>query len=174
MLRRASTLPCLRQGRAASPRSASSLQRHRRLRPRRQFCRRIIFGSAKIEAIRASSQRCRSMTIVCARTPRDVGTEPELRTAGAAVQTRIVSVAGIRLDPNRSMRCFKGIVYVDIFSSPTCPATQSVSRKCAARQSSCTECSVTGFGQRHTPPNPSTNDPDLHRLGMGREPRGRN
>ena len=113
MLRRASTLPCLRQGRAASPRSASSLQRHRRLRPRRQFCRRI-FGSAKIEAIRASSQRCRSMTIVCARTPRDVGTEPELRTAGAAVQTRIVSVAGIRLDPNRSMRCFKGIVYVDI------------------------------------------------------------
>jgi hypothetical protein len=23
-------------------------------------------------------------------------------------------VAGIRLDPNRSMRCFKGIVYVDI------------------------------------------------------------
>jgi hypothetical protein len=68
------------------PRSPSSLQRHRRLRP----------------------------TIVCARTPRDVGTEPELRTAGAAAQTRIVSVAGIRLDPNRSMRCFKGIVYVDI------------------------------------------------------------
>jgi hypothetical protein len=34
-----------------------------------------------------------------------------------------VSVAGIRLDPNRSMRYFKGIVYVDIseFES-TCPS----------------------------------------------------
>ena len=32
---------------------------------------------------------------------------------GAAAQTRMVSVAGIRLDPHRSMRSFKGIVYVD-------------------------------------------------------------
>ena len=54
------------------------------------------------------------MSTVCARTPRDVGTEPELRTPGAAAQTRMVSVPGIRLDPNRSIRCFKGIVYVDI------------------------------------------------------------
>jgi hypothetical protein len=54
------------------------------------------------------------MTTVCARTPRDVGTEPELRTPGAAAQARMVSVAGIRLDPHRSMRSFKGKVYVDI------------------------------------------------------------
>ena len=71
-----------------------------------------LFALAKIVAIRASSQRFRSMSTVCARTPRDVGTEPELRTPGAAAQTRMVS--GIRLDPNRSIRCFKGIVYVDI------------------------------------------------------------
>jgi hypothetical protein len=73
-----------------------------------------LFALAKIVAIRASSQRFRSMTTVCARTPRDVGTEPELRTPGAAAQTRMVSVPGIWLDPNRSIRCFKGIVYVDI------------------------------------------------------------
>src|SRR5262249_58853087 len=40
----------------------------------------------KSRAIRASSQRCRSMTNVCARTPRNAGTGPELRTPGAAAQ----------------------------------------------------------------------------------------
>jgi hypothetical protein len=33
---------------------------------------------------------------------------------GAAAQTRTVSVAGIRLDPHRSMRSFKGIICDDV------------------------------------------------------------
>ena len=43
-------------------------------------------------------------------------------------------------DPRKSCATFKGIFCHDISEfDPTCPATQSVSRKCAARQSSCTE-----------------------------------
>ena len=39
---------------------------------------------------------------------------PELRIPNAAAQTRVVSVAKIRLDSRKSMRSFKGIIYVDI------------------------------------------------------------
>ncbi len=38
----------------------------------------------------------------------------ELRIAGAAAQTRMVSVAKIRLDPRKSVRLFKGIICDDI------------------------------------------------------------
>src|SRR5260370_3347063 len=71
-------------------------------------------GIAKNRGIRASSQRCRSMTTVCARTPGDVGTEAELSTPGAAAQTRVASRAGIRLDPPKSTRLFKGIICDDV------------------------------------------------------------
>src|SRR5262249_42137352 len=67
----------------------------------------------QIVAIRASSQRCRSMTTVCtvcARTPRDVDTEPELRIPGAAAQTRVVAMARIWLRLEESARAFKGII----------------------------------------------------------------
>jgi hypothetical protein len=89
------------------------------------FCRpRSTFGLAKIVAIRASSQRCRSMTTVCAR--RELATEPELRTPGAAAQTRMVSVARIRLDPHRSMQSFKGIVCDDVSEFESCMPSQAV------------------------------------------------
>ena len=39
---------------------------------------------------------------------------PELRIPGAAAQMRVVSVAGIRLDPPKSTRLFKGIICDDI------------------------------------------------------------
>ena len=39
---------------------------------------------------------------------------PELRITGAAAQTRMVSVAGIRLDSRKSVRHFKGIIPDDI------------------------------------------------------------
>ena len=39
---------------------------------------------------------------------------PELRILNAAAQTRIVSVARIRLDPRKSVRPFKGIICGDI------------------------------------------------------------
>jgi hypothetical protein len=42
------------------------------------------------------------------------GTRPELRPRTAAAQTRIVSVARIRLDPRKSVRPFKGIICRDI------------------------------------------------------------
>src|SRR6266516_1835862 len=45
---------------------------------------------------------------------RDLGTGPELRIANAAAQTRIVSVARIRLDSRKSARPFKGIFCADI------------------------------------------------------------
>jgi hypothetical protein len=39
---------------------------------------------------------------------------PELRIPNAAAQTRMVSVAKIRLDSRKSVRSFKGIICVDI------------------------------------------------------------
>src|SRR5262249_41200175 len=39
---------------------------------------------------------------------------PELRIPGAAAQTRVVSMAGIRLDSPKSVRAFKGIICDDI------------------------------------------------------------
>src|SRR5437660_12311558 len=42
------------------------------------------------------------------------GTRPELRILNAAVQTRIVSVARIRFDFQKSARRFKGIICDDI------------------------------------------------------------
>src|SRR5262249_16862099 len=39
---------------------------------------------------------------------------PELRIPGAAAQTRVVSMGGIRLDCRKSVRSFKGIICVDI------------------------------------------------------------
>ena len=51
---------------------------------------------------------------------------PELRISAAAAQTRVVSLAGIRLGSWESARAFKGIVCDDISgSSFTCPAMQS-------------------------------------------------
>src|SRR5258705_8168761 len=50
-----------------------------------------------------------------ARTPcLDPGTRPELHLPNAAAQTRIVSVARIRLDSRKSVRSFKGIICADI------------------------------------------------------------
>ena len=54
------------------------------------------------------------MTNVCARTPADAGTGPELRTPGAAAQTRMVSVARVRLGSWESARAFKGIICDDV------------------------------------------------------------
>ena len=39
---------------------------------------------------------------------------PELRIPNAAAQTRMVSVAKIRLDRRKSTRLFKGIIYDDV------------------------------------------------------------
>jgi hypothetical protein len=39
---------------------------------------------------------------------------PELRIPGAAAQTRVVSMAGIRLGSWESARAFKGVICVDI------------------------------------------------------------
>src|SRR5262249_40696395 len=51
---------------------------------------------------------------------------PELRVLNAAAQTRIISVARIRLEPWKSVPPFKGIFCDDISeSSLTCPARQS-------------------------------------------------
>src|SRR5262245_59242272 len=53
---------------------------------------------------------------------------PELLIPGAAAQTRVVSMAGIRLGSGESARAFKGIICDDIWSSsPACPARQSPS-----------------------------------------------
>jgi hypothetical protein len=77
--------------------------------------RRIISGSAEITAIRAL-QRCRSMAklrhITLAEDPGS--TRPERHFPSGAAQTRIVSVARIRLDPRKSVRPFKGIICGDI------------------------------------------------------------
>jgi hypothetical protein len=72
------------------------------------FCRpRSTFGLAKIVAIRVIS----TMQIDDHRLREDAAGcwhEPELRTPGAAAQTRMVSVAGIRLDPQDLCDLSKG------------------------------------------------------------------
>ena len=57
--------------------------------------------------------------------PEDPGSS-ELRIPGAAAQTRLVSMSGIRLFRRKSTQSFKGIICDDIseFESST-PATQS-------------------------------------------------
>src|SRR6516225_12129523 len=52
-------------------------------------------------------------TNVCTRA-RDDGRRPELRITGAAAQTRMVSVARIRLGSCESARAFKGIICDDV------------------------------------------------------------
>ena len=68
----------------------------------------------------------------------------ELRIPGAAAQTRMVSVAKIRLDPRKSVRLFKGIICDDISEFESHMPSQPV-RLCgasakvwgASRQSAC-------------------------------------
>ena len=77
------------------------------------FCRwRIIFGSAQIAG--QFARQLGDMTNVGARTPAGCCTGPELRTPGAAPQTRMVSVARIRLGSWESARAFKGIICDDV------------------------------------------------------------
>ena len=61
-----------------------------------------------------------------ARRPRDAGSGSELRTPGAAAQTRIVSVARIRLDSRKSVRPFKGIICDDISEFESYMLSQAV------------------------------------------------
>src|SRR5215469_14558502 len=63
---------------------------------RKLGCRRIIFGPT------------------CARGRGMLAAGPELRITGAAAQTRMVSVARIRLVSRKSTRLFKGILCDDI------------------------------------------------------------
>jgi hypothetical protein len=85
--------------------------------------RRIISGSAEN---RGSS--CPSAIDRCPRKHRcrDPGIRPQLRFPRAAAQTRIVSVAGIRLHPGNPCDLLKGY-FATTFqsSSPSCPAMQS-------------------------------------------------
>src|SRR5919201_5853070 len=73
-----------------------------------------------IERDRANSIRAFSVTPhdgqrPCRTLAEDLGrTQPELRIPGAAAQTRVVSIAGIRLGSGKSARAFKGIICVDI------------------------------------------------------------
>src|SRR5262249_137889 len=51
---------------------------------------------------------------------------PELRIPGAAAQTRVVSMAGIRLGSWESARAFKGIICDDISEFASSHASQAV------------------------------------------------
>ena len=62
------------------------------------------------------SRRRRMMANVCVERLLKIPAEPspELRIPGAAAQTRVVSMAGIRLGSWESARAFKGIICDDI------------------------------------------------------------
>src|SRR5215831_17706732 len=51
---------------------------------------------------------------------------PELRIPAAAAQTRVVSLAGIRLDSGKSVRSFKGIICHDISEFESSHASHAV------------------------------------------------
>jgi hypothetical protein len=63
-------------------------------------------------------------------TGRDPATGPELRTPGAAAQTRMVSVAKILLDPPKSTRLFKGIICDDISEFESHMPSHTAVRNC--------------------------------------------
>src|SRR4051794_24610447 len=69
---------------------------------------RIIFGSAAIAAIPAISE----MTDIRQECP-GPNNKSELRPCNATAQTRIVSVARIRLQSRKSARSFKGVICDD-------------------------------------------------------------
>src|SRR5262249_31243502 len=56
---------------------------------------------------------------------------PELRIPAAAAQTRVVSLAGIRLDSGKSVRSFKGIICHDISEFESSHASHAVQSLCA-------------------------------------------
>jgi hypothetical protein len=86
--------------------------------------RRIISGSAEIAAIPAPlSERPTLRASIPAGHP---GIRPELRIPHAAAQTRIVSVARIRLDSRKSVRPFKGIFCDDISEFESYMASHAV------------------------------------------------
>jgi hypothetical protein len=89
--------------------------------------RRIISESAENRGNSCHRSDGSSMTNVRARTPAEVH-EAELRLPDAAAQTRIVSVARIRLDPGNLSDLSKGYFATTFLSSsPTTSATQWVS-----------------------------------------------
>jgi hypothetical protein len=69
-------------------------------------------------------------TNVCARA-RDAGRRAELRITAAAAQTRMVSVARIRLVSRKSTRLFKGIICDDISEFESHMPSQPVGSLCA-------------------------------------------
>src|SRR5215813_5651567 len=82
------------------------------------------------------SRRHRMMANVRAERSLKIPAEPspELRIPGAAAQTRVVSMVGIRLGSWESVRAFKGIICDDISElSPLTPARRSVSVCSCAR-----------------------------------------
>src|SRR6266436_9153913 len=65
--------------------------------------------------IRAFSATPRDGQRPCRTLPEDPGrTQPRAAYPGAAAQTRVVSMAGIRLDSRKSVRPFKGIICADV------------------------------------------------------------
>src|SRR5499427_453594 len=60
---------------------------------------------------------------------------PELRIPGAAAQTRVVSLAGIRLGSWESARAFKGIICDDISEFESHMPSHAVRSLCATRMS---------------------------------------
>jgi hypothetical protein len=80
-----------------------------------------------VESKKVSAQnRGKSCHVSAHQHLRKVDSRPELRIPAVAAQTRMVSVARIRLDFRKSVGLFKAIICDDILSSsPRCPATQS-------------------------------------------------
>src|SRR5262249_51390626 len=104
----------------------------------RKVQRKLSNGVAGFAAGRSSSDRKRARPIRASPATRQMATvraerllkipadpSPELRIPGAAAQTRVVSMVGIRLGSWESVRAFKGIIATTFLSSsPTCPARQ--------------------------------------------------
>jgi hypothetical protein len=81
------------------------------------------------------------MTERRARNPAEIPLGPSCVSPPPAAQTRIVSVARIRLDPRKSARRFKGIICADVCEFESYMPSQAVqtppTRGAPAGQSSC-------------------------------------
>jgi hypothetical protein len=89
----ATASPSMRQDRALSPDAASRID-----------------GKRPVQSLRRMMANVGAERLL--KTPAEPS--PELRIPGAAAQTRVVSMAGIRLDSRKSVRAFKGIVCDDV------------------------------------------------------------
>jgi hypothetical protein len=118
----------------ASLPSAVASKKQRLCQPRHEPGTMLSFPkirSGRIRAVKGDIEHHRMARLTNDRLEpcRDPGARPELHLPSPAAQTRIVSVARIRLDSRKSVRSFKGIICGDISEFESYMPSQAVRKQ---------------------------------------------